>query len=187
MEKENDILIKAKELFGEIGYKATTMDMLAAKCNIGKGTIYLYFNSKEEVLQSIVNQLIDNVENIAKEIEETNVTTTEQIKLFLKELLNFKNEQIVVAKLVFEAKQVGNKTVKRYINQLEDHMIQKIQDKIDNAVNKGLIEKCNTKFMAFLIYKIYLLLVLEWEKKANAKLTEEELFSLLENLFNNRR
>lgn len=183
MGKEKYIIEKAKELFAEVGYKATTMDLLAAKCDMGKGTLYLYFASKEDVLKSIIDQLLATINNQATTIENMDISFSEQIAMFLREMLKLKNEQIMVAKLVFEAKQMGNQVVNKYINQIDDYIIDTLASKIDTAISKGYIKSCNSKFKAFLVYKIYMLLVLEWEEKANAKLTEEELFSLLENLF----
>ncbi len=184
MGKEIFIIEKAKELFSEVGYKATTMDLLATRSDMGKGTLYLYFKSKEDVLKSIIEQLLETIRIKANCIEEKNISFNEQINLFLKEMLMLKKEQVMVAKLVFEAKQIGNKTVNKYVNQIDDYIIDTLTTKIDSAVNKGYIKQCNSKFMAFLIYKIYMILVLEWEDKSNTRLTENELFSLLENLFN---
>jgi AcrR family transcriptional regulator len=118
MGKEKYIIEKAKELFGEVGYKGTTMDLLATKCDMGKGTLYLYFTSKEDVLKSIVDQLLETINNTASIIENMDITFSEQIVTFLREMLRLKNEQIMVAKLVFEAKQMGNQVVNKYVNRL---------------------------------------------------------------------
>ena len=50
------ILDAADRLLQRYGYKKTTMDDLAQEAGIGKGTIYLYFPSKEEVALSSVDR-----------------------------------------------------------------------------------------------------------------------------------
>lgn len=183
MDKEKYIIEKAKSLFAEIGYKGTTMDLLATKCDMGKGTLYLYYSSKEDVLKSIVDQLLKTIKDKANAIESQNISFNEQIMMFLHEMLSFKQEQIMVAKLVFEAKQMGNQTVNKYIEQIDNCIIETLTNKIDKAIKDNNIKECNSKFLAFIIFKIYMLLVLEWEQKSNEKLTEKELFSLVEKIF----
>lgn len=183
MDKEKYIIENAKSLFAEIGYKGTTMDLLANKCNIGKGTLYLYYSSKEDVLKSIVNQLLTTINDKADKIQNMSISINEQILLFLHEMLSFKQEQIMVAKLVFEAKQLGNQTVNKYVDQIDNFIIETLTSKINKAIEDKYIKECNSQFMAFIIFKIYMLLVTEWENKSNTKLTEKELFSLIEKIF----
>jgi AcrR family transcriptional regulator len=66
-----DIILDATErLLARFGYKKTTMDDLAREAGIGKGSIYLYFPSKEEVVLSsierIVARLLDCLRDIAR-------------------------------------------------------------------------------------------------------------------------
>jgi AcrR family transcriptional regulator len=52
-----DIILKAAaELFAELGYGKTTLDEIAERAAISKGSIYLEFESKEEILFAIIVQ-----------------------------------------------------------------------------------------------------------------------------------
>ena len=44
--KRNDLLKSAYELFTTVGFSKTTIDNIAAKADVGKGTFYLYFKDK---------------------------------------------------------------------------------------------------------------------------------------------
>ncbi|MDP1421542.1 TetR/AcrR family transcriptional regulator [Peribacillus simplex] len=52
-EKNKMIIDKSVELFAEKGYHATSVQEIAEKCGIAKGSFYNYFKSKEELLVSI--------------------------------------------------------------------------------------------------------------------------------------
>jgi TetR/AcrR family transcriptional regulator len=52
-QRREDILSAAEELFSEKGFKATTMQEISEKVELSKGTIYLYFKSKEELYLSV--------------------------------------------------------------------------------------------------------------------------------------
>jgi AcrR family transcriptional regulator len=51
------ILDAALRVFGQYGYRRTSMDDIAREAQIGKGTIYLSFASKEEVFQALAQRL----------------------------------------------------------------------------------------------------------------------------------
>ncbi len=55
----DNILGAAKELFESKGVEKTTMDDIAALADYSKSTIYVYFKSKEEIYNSIVEDYID--------------------------------------------------------------------------------------------------------------------------------
>ena len=51
------ILDAALRVFGQYGYRRTSMDDVAREADIAKGTIYLSFTSKEEVFQALSERL----------------------------------------------------------------------------------------------------------------------------------
>lgn len=55
------ILDAADRLLARYGYKKMTMDDLAQEVGIGKGTIYLHFPSKEEVVLSHVDRIVERL------------------------------------------------------------------------------------------------------------------------------
>ncbi len=55
------ILSAAAQLFARFGYRKTSIDDVAKRVRIGKGTVYLYFSSKEELFGAIVNRIWGNV------------------------------------------------------------------------------------------------------------------------------
>jgi AcrR family transcriptional regulator len=55
------ILDAADRLLARYGYKKMTMEDLAQEVGIGKGTIYLHFPSKEEVVLSHVDRIVERL------------------------------------------------------------------------------------------------------------------------------
>ncbi|GER83953.1 hypothetical protein KTAU_25900 [Thermogemmatispora aurantia] len=68
-EREALILQTAEEVFCEKGYHETSIDEIAARVGIAKGTVYLHFPSKEDLLVALfrrdTEQVISEVEAIA--------------------------------------------------------------------------------------------------------------------------
>lgn len=56
-EKEKELILKASlELVEESGYRNITVRKIALKCNRAHGTIYNYFDNKDEILLSLVDK-----------------------------------------------------------------------------------------------------------------------------------
>ena len=55
-DRRDTILATAKVLFMETGYEGFSMGVLSKRAGVAKGTLYLYFGTKEEVLLSLYSQ-----------------------------------------------------------------------------------------------------------------------------------
>ena len=57
-----EILDAALDLFADRGFAATRMDDVAARAGVTKGTVYLYFKTKEELFKALVRaELLPNL------------------------------------------------------------------------------------------------------------------------------
>ncbi|MBE3572191.1 MAG: TetR/AcrR family transcriptional regulator [Moorella humiferrea] len=61
MEIRDKILATMKRLAGERGFRAVTTDELAAACGISKRTLYRYFNSKDEIVEQVLDNVLQEV------------------------------------------------------------------------------------------------------------------------------
>jgi AcrR family transcriptional regulator len=57
-ERPAEIIAAALESFAERGFAATRLDDIAARAGVTRGTLYLYFSSKEELFKAVVRQSI---------------------------------------------------------------------------------------------------------------------------------
>src|ERR1043165_6787579 len=58
---KDSILDATDRLLARFGYRKMTVEDIAAEARIGKGTIYLHFSSKEEVVLSQVDRIVDRL------------------------------------------------------------------------------------------------------------------------------
>src|ERR1700752_4478168 len=64
--RPGEIIAAALASFAERGYAATKLEDVAAAAGIGKGTIYLYFPTKEDLFRAVVRQaVLPNLEAVA--------------------------------------------------------------------------------------------------------------------------
>jgi AcrR family transcriptional regulator len=67
--RHRQILDAAYEVFNQVGFFAATMDQIAEKAELAKGTIYIYFKSKEEVYFSLLTNGLDILISLLEEME----------------------------------------------------------------------------------------------------------------------
>jgi AcrR family transcriptional regulator len=75
--KEQEIITVAARLFKEKGYRATTLEDIAAAVGMLKGSLYYYIRSKEELLYLVVRDPIRQAYNKLEEI----VTSEAPVKI----------------------------------------------------------------------------------------------------------
>jgi len=81
--RRQDILEAARQEFFQRGFHTPTVDDVAARANVSKGTIYLYFESKEEILAHL---LIEGLELLLAEMESACSTPAPQAEEALRAL-----------------------------------------------------------------------------------------------------
>ena len=62
--RKEAILLAAKDAFFENGFQATTMEQIAQAAELSKGTVYLYFQSKEELYVSLLKEGLELLYNM---------------------------------------------------------------------------------------------------------------------------
>ncbi len=66
-ERRQSILRAAREVFFEHGFHRATMDNVAERAEVSKGTVYLYFESKETILAHL---LLGGLDKLVEELEQ---------------------------------------------------------------------------------------------------------------------
>ncbi len=82
-EKINEIAVAALNLFAQKGYAATSVEQIAESAGIGKGTVYEYFPSKEEIFVHAINNWIMNLINRMVEMTRDIEDPVERLKSFI--------------------------------------------------------------------------------------------------------
>jgi AcrR family transcriptional regulator len=179
IDRKQQIIDSATNSFSLYGYKATTVDQVAKMANVGKGTIYTFFKNKEELFDEIVNRLIMEMKRVADESVKPSQSFYENVHRALYKLLEFRKEHQLTIKLSQEARDLGTPAVLDMMARMETAIINYIKDKVVLAVQKGEIKECDPEMTAFIMLKLYIALIFDWEKN-HKPLEKEEIAKLFE-------
>lgn len=179
IDRKQLIIEAATKSFSLFGFKATTMDQVAKIANVGKGTIYTFFKNKEELFDEIISSLISEMKRAADEAMDSTLTFHEKVHRGLYQILEFRLKHQLTIKLFQEEKEMGTPAVMEVMIKLEDAILGYLKEKIVAAIDKGEIQECNPEVTAFIMLKLYVALIFDWEKR-NEPLEKEEIAKLFE-------
>jgi AcrR family transcriptional regulator len=84
--RPGELIEAALACFAERGFAATKLDDIAAKAGVSKGTVYLYFPSKEELFKAVIREtVLPNLARAEALLESPDVPSAE----YLRGLLEF--------------------------------------------------------------------------------------------------
>ncbi len=172
--KRKEIAEAAKELFTDYGYKAVSMEQIAQKSNVAKGTLYLYFTDKEDLFLYLAREFVSRINSFVEEIESKKLSLTEEIHEVIYSLLMYRKKQKFIYRVAKEAKEFRTHLSLKVIDMLDNTVSDYLEKRLKSAVEKGLIKPCNTTILAFLVIKVYTALAFEWEEK-HEPLNEREI------------
>jgi AcrR family transcriptional regulator len=101
--RPQEILDAALTVFAEKGFAAARMDDIASRAGVTKGTIYLYFDSKEAVFKTLVRESIgDTLERVVEAASRFEGSAADLLRLMLRTIGQFMrvSDRIVLPKIV---------------------------------------------------------------------------------------
>ncbi|HEU4964898.1 MAG TPA: TetR/AcrR family transcriptional regulator [Bacilli bacterium] len=87
--KTSLIFQAAIDVFSEKGFDKATMDDIAARANVAKGTIYYHFKSKEELFLFLVEEGVEMLREGVELKLQPEMTPTEKMEVILREQIQF--------------------------------------------------------------------------------------------------
>lgn len=88
------ILDAVESLLAQYGYRKMTVEDIARKVGIGKGTIYLHFNGKQELALSTVDRIVKRLVERLREIAAMEAPATERLQSMLEMRVLFRFDRV---------------------------------------------------------------------------------------------
>ncbi len=101
--RPGEILDAALAVFAEKGFAAARMDDIARRAGVTKGTIYLYFPSKDELFKSLVRESIgERITEITESVRRFEGPSSELIRMMLHGMgsLLIASDRVVLPKII---------------------------------------------------------------------------------------
>ena len=188
--KEKEILKAAKKLFSKYGFKKVSMDEIAKNAGVTKKTVYANFASKEELLNNLIKLELQDMKERFEKMEKESEDFFEGINKGLITLLIFRKRNNLFKTLFEEAEILRNKSLVNSIRYIEQDVIEYIKRKLEKAEQDGYIAFDNIDVLTFLIYKMYIAMIIDWNglyKKIDDKEISDNIIKILRNGIERKR
>ena len=154
--KRREILSAAIELFARNGFDHTTLDDIAEASEYGKGTLYNYFQNKEEIYSAIIRQIFDDYCEIHERILNGTDTLKEYFEQTTKELIHYcvENRSSFIMLVRYRVRTMGDSKTKEAceLTEFQDKVNQLLTKRIKSAIKNNEIRKVDTGSL-LLLYK----------------------------------
>ena len=182
--KEEQIIETARNLFHKFGFKKVSMDEIAKEAGVTKRTIYMYFSSKEDLLKYFIIEEIKEMKKIIEEVESTNEDFFDMTNQAIYRLLKYRKERDFLNIIAKEAEVLKNPIVTQNLKLIDDQIQNYIKEKLIVAKEKKYIYYEDLEITTFLIYKMYIALLLEWNGK-DKELDEQKIANSISEILKN--
>jgi AcrR family transcriptional regulator len=142
-DRPKEILEAAFEEFSRNGYATTTLDQVAVRAGVTKGTIYVYFENKEHLFISMVRELTKPATDFAQEMFERDEGSTadllrEQFSFIYRHIVEDRRRREVVRMLIAESPRFPE-LADRYHEEIHRPCIELLQRAIQRGIDRGEI------------------------------------------------
>lgn len=147
-ETREKILETTRILFREKGYHETTMNDIVQKSETSKGTIYYYFDNKQELFETMINEIASRHFNEIEEvIEDDALTVKEKIRHMLSITIKnlMKNSEIL--SLNFAELKQSDKKFEKKIWQWHQKAFKNVNQVIQKGIETGFLKDKNSRLM----------------------------------------
>lgn len=159
------ILDAAFEEFVERGYVATRVEDIASRVGVTKGTVYVYFETKEQLFEAMIRHISGPLENLLASANELKGTATERLQGNIELIYDFIIKERKLREMMRFVIAEGSRfpqIVDRHHDIFIDPLERQMQSLIDEGIKLGEFRPAPAAFsdavvapaIAFLFFKL---------------------------------
>lgn len=177
--RKEEIIKAASNLFSQKSYHDVTMDQIAEKVGVAKGTIYLYFESKENLYLGILEHTFETIESILEKEIAKEDPAPQKLKKILRLIFQFYFQNMDVLRILTRDE---TRLIREHFEFTEHwrHRRIKLYRKIlEKGIKEGSFRSANTELMALIIFGLVGSVMFFYPTDKTAGEIAEEVFSMI--------
>lgn len=180
MNKKQQVIDTARDLFGRYGYRRVSMDEIARVSGVTKRTIYSYFKDKNDLIKFFLYDELDHMRKKIEVIDKEDISFTLRISKTIMMLIEYRTNSKLLNAFYKDSGKERVKISDECIGILDEAFQHEIKIRLEKAISDGHIKDCDTDITAFIIYKIYIALMFEWNKPLDKDEVTTRIMNILE-------
>lgn len=183
--KREAIRDAAVKVFAAKGYHTATVSEVAEVANVGKGTVYFYYASKEDLLLEILVYHFDQMMSLIESIEQIELEPEEAVQAVIADSIRRLRENPDLFKIMEQQPLLYHERVKEQFETLFGQMVDRTASLIASGVEQGFLRSCDTRAVASVLlstaisFPLYLSLYPDQDKEETLEHLAQELSKLI--------
>jgi AcrR family transcriptional regulator len=153
--RTGEILAAARKLLDQRSIDAMTMEEIAAAAGVAKGTLYLYFQSKDELILAMISQVGEAILQDLESSLQARGTPAEKLTRIMSVLLEYLDRERLLfpiyAREVLQGKQKSRERLWWHIQEMEDRFFTLMTGLFSEGIAAGEFIPANPRLLTFLI------------------------------------
>jgi len=184
--RRNKILKAAKVLFFKQGFAATSMNQIAKKVELSKGTLYLYYKNKEELYVSLLIEGTELLNKAFAKAIEGKTTWHEKLRALGWAYYQFSKDyqQFFHINFQFQQGEITRNISNDLFNQCFEAGFESLgflSEAIEQGISTSEIKKGNPMSLAVVLWGSLTGIILLYEGEVHQKFMPESLENLIKN------
>ncbi|SDJ50071.1 TetR/AcrR family transcriptional regulator [Salimicrobium halophilum] len=138
---KHKIIETSISLFGQRGFKETSIQDIVDQLGLTKGTFYYYFKNKEEILVQIHEQFIDDLLEQQKRIMERDFSARDKLHALVTMMLRNIRTSVNSAMIFFREMRHLSEEKLAYVRKKRDLFQQNIEELVQEGIERGEFRK----------------------------------------------
>ncbi|MBN1367828.1 MAG: TetR family transcriptional regulator [Dehalococcoidales bacterium] len=151
--RKEEVMNVAARLFAAKGYHATTLDQIAEEIGVTKPALYYYVSNKEDILRTIVNRMMEPMEEVSK-IGESKLSPREKLSAIIQVLVRFAADRRDTALIAFEQSNILPKRSRDALRRRQKDVETTVQQVINDGIAQGCFNDIDAKMACFAILAV---------------------------------
>ena len=160
--KREQMLEAAVDKFAQYGAESTTMQEIAQEAGVGKGTLYRYFDNKEDLISSLIEtgitELIDQVQEAVADL----TSPIEKLEEVIITQLEFYNSNRSFSKFLTREIWGYKDKFEQNIQKIRSNYTVIVEEIIKQGINNGDFKDVNTETAATSLIGMVNITALHW-------------------------
>lgn len=177
--RKEEIIESAAKLFSQKSYHDVTMDDIAEKVGVAKGTIYLYFDSKEKLYLEILEETYEEIESILEKETAKGDPAPAKLKKVLALIFKFYLQNIDALRILSRDE---THLIREHYEFTEHWRLRRIKlyrKILEKGINEGSFRPSNTELTALIIFGLVRSVMFYYKSENSPENIAEEVFSMI--------
>lgn len=166
------ILAAAEQTFAELGYHDASIVKITEAAQVGQGTFYLYFESKEQVFNEVVRELNRQARRAMSEHANQGTTRAERERLGFLGYFRFVAEHPAVYRIIRQAEIVSPDILREHYDRIARGYMAGLQ----SAVASGEIVQADPEVLSWILMGIGEIVGARWVLWGDTDKVPDEVF-----------